>query len=54
MVVEGLNALPGAIQLAKRYEVELPIIGAVDSVINYGVTPLDMVKQLMARTTKEE
>lgn len=54
MVVEGLNALPAAIKLAERYEEELPIIGAVDSVINHGVPPIDMVRQLMARTTKEE
>lgn len=54
MVVEGLNALPGAVQLAKRYAVELPIIGAVDSVVNHGVAPIDMVQRLMTRTTKEE
>ncbi len=54
MVVEGLNALPGAVQLAKHYGVELPIIGAVDSVVNHGVAPLDMVQRLMTRTTKEE
>lgn len=54
MVVEGLNALPGAVKLAKRYDVELPIIGAVDSVVNHGVAPIDMVQRLMTRTTKEE
>ena len=54
MVVEGLNALPAAVLMAKRYEVELPIIEALDSVVNHGVAPLDMVHHLMARTTGEE
>ena len=38
----------------KRYEVELPIIEALNSVVNLGVAPLDMVHHLMARTTGEE
>ncbi len=54
MVVEGLNALPAAMQLAKHYGVELPIIEAVDSVVNHGAAPLDMVHHLMSRTAKEE
>lgn len=54
MVVEGLNALPGAVRLAERHGVELPIIGAVDLVVNHGVAPLDMVQRLMTRITKEE
>jgi glycerol-3-phosphate dehydrogenase (NAD(P)+) len=54
MVVEGLNALPAAVLMAKRYQVELPIIEALNSVVNHGVAPLDMVHHLMARTTGEE
>ena len=54
MVVEGLNALPAAVLMAMRYKVELPIIEALNSVVNHGVAPLDMVHHLMARTAGEE
>ena len=54
MVVEGINALPAAMGLAERYDVELPIITAVDAVINNGVDPKNAVKQLMGRDSKTE
>ena len=54
MVVEGVNALPAAIRLSEKYEVELPIIRAVDAIINGGKSPLTCVKALMTRTKKSE
>ena len=36
MVVEGVNAIPAAIELARRYEVNIPIISAVNAIINEG------------------
>lgn len=54
MVVEGINALPAAIQLSKQYGVELPLIASVDDVINHGVEPQIAVKRLMGRDIKTE
>ena len=54
MVVEGINAIPAAITLAKKYDVEIPIITAVDSIINRGANPKDAVHVLMGRDSKTE
>ncbi len=54
MVVEGINALPAAMGLAERYDVELPIITAVDAVINHGAEPKKAVHELMGRDSKTE
>ncbi|MBQ4325280.1 MAG: NAD(P)-dependent glycerol-3-phosphate dehydrogenase [Clostridia bacterium] len=54
MVVEGVNALPAALDLARKYEVELPIIGAVHAVLYGGVKPVDAVNALMGRARKAE
>ena len=54
MVVEGINAIPAALLLSKKYEVELPIITAVDLVINHGVNPQKVVKELMGRQSTTE
>lgn len=54
MVVEGINAIPAAIELAEKYQVEMPIITAVDAIINHGATPKDAVRELMGRDSKTE
>lgn len=54
MVVEGINALPAALALSKKYEVEMPIISAVDSVINQEINPKEAVRELMGRDSKTE
>lgn len=54
MVVEGINAIPAAIKLAKKYQIELPIIEAVDAIVNQGATPVDVVQELMGRDKKLE
>ena len=54
MVVEGINALPAALKLAKLYNVEVPIIEAVDLIINQGASPLEISQQLMTREYKAE
>ena len=54
MVVEGLNALPAALRLAKQYNVEMPIVETVDAVVN-GRIPVDQaVRTLMTRGQKSE
>lgn len=54
MVVEGINAIPAAMELADKYKVELPIITAVDSVVNHGADPNETVQSLMSRDKKTE
>ncbi len=54
MVVEGLNALPAAVTLASRYDVEMPIVNGVDQIVNHGAAPADIVEQLMSREKKPE
>ena len=54
MVVEGVHALPAAVQLAEKYRVEMPIVAAVNAVVNGGSTAKDQVHALMHRNPKPE
>lgn len=54
MVVEGVNALPAALELSETYQIELPIIFAVNDIINKGCNPAQVVKELMNRDKKSE
>ena len=54
MVVEGLNALPAALELERKYHVEMPIVNAVDQIINFGASPKDAVTTLMNRDKTSE
>ena len=54
MVVEGINALPAAMKLAKKYQVEMPLAMAVTAVVNEGADPKEAVAKLMARDQTTE
>ena len=54
MVVEGLNALPAAMRLKEKYGVEMPIVEAVDAIVNHGAAPESTVRMLMERGKKPE
>lgn len=54
MVVEGINALPAAIRLAQKYQVEMPIVDAANAVVNGGLPAADTVQLLMGRDKKPE
>ena len=54
MVVEGINALPAAISLAKKYDVEMPIVETVDAVVNGKVDVSMAIHTLMSRELKSE
>lgn len=54
MAVEGINTLPAAIRLSKKYGVEMPIIQISNDVINHGVDPKEAVNTLMGRSMKNE
>ncbi|MBE6720043.1 MAG: NAD(P)-dependent glycerol-3-phosphate dehydrogenase [Ruminococcaceae bacterium] len=54
MVVEGINAIPAAINLAEKYNVEMPIVEMADAVVSSKVTPKEAVHLLMTRSKKNE
>lgn len=54
MVVEGMNALPSAMEIAKKYGVDIPIISAVNEIVANGANPADVVASLMTREYKIE
>ncbi len=54
MVVEGYHALAAAVALSQKYSVEMPIVNAVNDVINNNVSPVDAIRALMNRDIKNE
>ena len=54
MVVEGINALPAAMELSEKYGVEMPIAETVNAIIKHGMSPADAVRVLMDRGPKGE
>ena len=54
MVVEGINALPAAMELSERYQVEMPLCTAVERIIHQGADPAKVVHELMERPKKKE
>ncbi len=54
MVVEGINALPAAMELAEKYHVEMPIVFGVNEIVHHGKSPKEAVSELMQRDKKGE
>ena len=53
-LVEGLNALNATIALAEKLELELPIVNAINDILNKGVNINSIIKQLLSRPIKNE
>ena len=54
MVVEGINAIPAALQLAEKYKVSMPITEVVNNIVNKGMDPKEAVTSLMQREKRSE
>jgi glycerol-3-phosphate dehydrogenase (NAD(P)+) len=54
MVVEGVNALPAAMKLKDKYQVEMPISEMVNEIVNEKIAPHDALVALMSRDKKNE
>lgn len=54
MVVEGIHALNAAMRLMEKYNVEMPIVSAVNAVVNSGADPRAEVLRLMEREMRPE
>ena len=53
-VVEGINALPAACRLAKRYSVEMPIVECVSAILEGRLEADKALATLMGRDLKQE
>jgi glycerol-3-phosphate dehydrogenase (NAD(P)+) len=53
-VIEGIPATRAAVELGRRYKIELPVCAQVDQVINHGAPVQDAVGRLMGRDATVE
>lgn len=53
-VVEGINALPAACRLAKKYKVDMPIVQSVDAILGGRMPASNALATLMGRDLKRE
>ena len=54
MVVEGVFSAKAAMKLAKKYDIEMPIVEVVNAVLFDGMAVKDAVYELMTRSKKDE
>ena len=54
MVVEGIHALNAAMRMMEKYQVDMPIVKAVNAVVNCGADPRTEVLKLMEREQRPE
>ena len=53
-VVEGINALPAACRLARQHKVEMPIVQAVEAILDGKLEARSALMALMGRSLKRE
>jgi glycerol-3-phosphate dehydrogenase (NAD(P)+) len=53
-VAEGIRSTTGALGLAARYGVEMPITEQVDAILHHDKNPKDAMRELMARPGRDE
>ena len=54
MVVEGVYSAKAAMELAEKYDTELPIIEQVNQILFWGKDPKEAVSNLMLRDSNTE
>ncbi|HLH19329.1 MAG TPA: NAD(P)H-dependent glycerol-3-phosphate dehydrogenase [Bryobacteraceae bacterium] len=54
MVAEGIKTTSAAVDLARRYSVEMPISGQMFQMLHFGVSPREAIQRLMERSLKGE
>ena len=54
MVIEGVDNIEVAYELAKKYNVEMPIVNAVYDMLYNNLSPKEGVTRLMTRDKKAE
>jgi glycerol-3-phosphate dehydrogenase (NAD(P)+) len=53
-VAEGVRTTSAALGLARRYDVEMPIVEQVAAILQEDKSPLDAVRELMSRPGRDE
>jgi glycerol-3-phosphate dehydrogenase (NAD(P)+) len=54
MVAEGIKTTDAAVDLARRYSVEMPIAAQMFQMLHFGVSPREAIMRLMERSLKGE
>jgi glycerol-3-phosphate dehydrogenase (NAD(P)+) len=54
MIAEGVETTSAAVDLARKYAVDLPITEQMDSILRGGRSPREAIRELMERTLKTE
>jgi glycerol-3-phosphate dehydrogenase (NAD(P)+) len=54
MIAEGIETTSVAVELARKYNVDLPITQQMDSILRGGRAPREAIRELMDRTLKNE
>jgi len=54
MVAEGIHTTYAAVDLARKYQVDMPITAQMDAIFRHGRSPREAVKELMERSLKGE
>ncbi len=54
MIAEGVETTSAAVDLARKYAVDLPITAQMDSILRGGRSPREAIRELMERTLKTE
>jgi glycerol-3-phosphate dehydrogenase (NAD(P)+) len=54
MVAEGIKTTNAAVELARRYSVEMPITEQMFQMLHFGLSPREAVQRLMVRSLKGE
>ncbi len=54
MVAEGVKTTDAAVDLARRYSVEMPIAGQMHQMLHAGASPQEAIRRLMERSLKGE
>ena len=54
MIAEGVETTPAAVELARKFQVDVPIIEQMDSILRGARAPREAIRELMERTLKNE
>jgi len=54
MIAEGVETTAAAVDLARKFGVDLPIAEQMDSILRAGRSPREAIRELMERALKSE
>jgi glycerol-3-phosphate dehydrogenase (NAD(P)+) len=54
MVAEGVETVPAAVDLARKFQVNMPITEQMESILRGGRSPRDAIRDLMERALRDE